>query len=94
MVSPTKPAPRIAVVIVNDALPGGVTLFDIALDPPLLRACQRRRAHQESDDSAFSLNCDPCNNFLANFYWQDAPIHDERSVIFFIIYRFPLKASA
>ena len=62
--------------------------------PPALWGCNRRRGRQELNHGAFSLNCDPRNNFLANFYWKDAPIHDKWGAIYFVIYRFTFKASA
>jgi hypothetical protein len=62
--------------------------------PPALWGCNRRRGRQELNHGAFSLNRDPRNNFLANFYWKDAPIHDKWGAIFFVIYGFTFKASA
>ncbi len=42
MVKLTNHAPNIVEAILDDALPNGVTLFNIAVDPPELREEQRR----------------------------------------------------
>lgn len=42
MVNLTTLAPDIVAVILDDALPPDVTLFDFAVDPPALREEQRR----------------------------------------------------
>ena len=43
MVKITNLAPDIVEAILDDALPDGITLFDIAVDPPALWAQQRVR---------------------------------------------------
>jgi len=54
MVNLTTLAPDIVAAILDEALPPGVTLFDIAVDPPALWEEHRRRSGLETFSEGFT----------------------------------------
>ena len=54
MVNLTTPAPDIVAAILDDALPNHITLFGLAVDPPVLWEEQRKRVEECVADTAGS----------------------------------------